>query len=158
VTSNSNDAFNVFIFAADNSSPEWNLKGYRTEGGSTGFLLSTSYDPDRVSSGHGSYSPSNLLFALHSHPDDPQAVGPSGSITKIPHTSDKYDIDGDMLSMYNRQIKSPTAKHYIYHEGTKKLIYYDWYTAIDKKMQNDRGRSKGVVNSGVQMRKKILGY
>jgi RHS repeat-associated protein len=156
-TSNSSDAFGVFKFAADNSSPEWSLKGYETEGG-RGFLLSTSYDPDQVTSGNGSYDPAKLIFALHSHPDGTDNIGPSGSITKVPLTTDKYDINGDIKSMYNRQLKSPNSRHYIYHEGTKKLIYYDWYTAINKRTQNERGRSKGVVNSGSQMRKKILGY
>jgi RHS repeat-associated protein len=159
-TSNANDAFNVFKFAADNSSPEWNLKGYNTEGGGSGFLLSTSFDDESVSSGNGSYDPSNLVFALHSHPDGTDNLGPSGFLSKTTDskTYEPSNLGGDLYSMIQRFNINPNTKHYIYHEGTKKLIYYNLITAVNQADQNKRGISKGVVNSGSQMRKKILGY
>ncbi|MDR2651090.1 MAG: hypothetical protein LBC68_02070 [Prevotellaceae bacterium] len=100
-TSNSFDAFGVFKFAADNSNPEWSLKGYGTEGRSTGFLLSTSYDKESVSSGNGNYDPFNMLFSLHSHPADSDNLGPSGSLTRAPGSNSYYpgNLGGDLYTM-----------------------------------------------------------
>ena len=158
-TSNSSDAFKVFKFAADNSTPEWNLKGFGSKGGSTGFLLSTSYDPESVSSGNGSYNPSELLFDLHSHPPGSDNIGPSGGLSKAPY-SDSYspsNLGGDLYTMILDFQKNYNTKHYIYHEGTKKLIYYDLFTAVNKKTQNERGRVMGIMNSASQMRRIITG-
>ncbi len=158
-TSNSADAFGVFKFAADNSTPEWSLKGYDTEGGGTGFLLSTSYDPERVSSGDGSYDSSNLLFSLHSHPAGKDNLGPSGSLTKAPNSDNYYpgNMGGDLYNMIGNFNKNPNTKHYIYHTGTNSLIYYDHLTSVNKRTQNERGRSMGVMNSASQMRRKVIG-
>ncbi len=160
-TSSSTDAFNVFKFAADNSNVEWSLKGYGTEGGGTGFLLLTSYDEEKVTSGNGSYDPSNLLFSLHSHPAGKDNLGPSGYVTNPPKSSNYYPYtgeDNDCYTMINNLNLNPKSKHYIYHKGVKSLIYYDNITASNKKTQNEQGLSKGVMNSASQMRRKILGY
>jgi hypothetical protein len=159
-TSNSTDAFNVFKFAADNSSPEWKLRGYNTEDG-MGFSLSTSYDPEGViTSGDGSYKPSEKVFSLHSHPDDPKTIGPSGFLGMDP-LSGKYNPGnegGDLYTMIADLIINPITRHYIYHEGTKKLIYYDHLNSVNEPVQNKRGKSIGVVNTAAQMRKKIIGH
>lgn len=47
---------------------------------------------------------------------------------------------------------NPKTRHYIYHEGDQKLIYYDYNTASNKKDQNQRGISLGTVNSATLMR------
>ena len=154
---NAEDAFNLFKFLSDNSTSEWSLKGYRTDKG-VAFLLSSSYKSDSVRSENGTYDPANLIFSLHSHPDGTDNIGPSGWITAAPKSSSAESNPGhsDLRTMMSNHEESPNSKHYIYHKGTKKLIYYDINTALNKKTQNERGRSIGIMSTGAQMRNAII--
>jgi len=156
-TSNSKDAFNLFKFSADNSKPEWSLKGYNQEKNNDGYLLTRgSDDGESVSSGDGSYNPNNLIFSLHSHPIGNDNLGPSGLIRKLGNDYNSDNQSGDCRSMLIRLNNNPNSKHYIYHEGDQKLIYYNYNTAADKPIQNNRGISIGTVRSATLLRTIIL--
>jgi len=160
-TSNSKDAFNLFKFSADNSKPEWSLKGYNQEKNNDGYLLTRgSDDGESVSSGDGSYNPNNLIFSLHSHPSGNDNLGPSGLISKVGADYYSDNQSGDCRSMLIRLNNNPNTKSYIYHEGDHKLIYYNYNTAnntaANKQTQNSRGVSIGTVKSATLMRTIIL--
>jgi len=160
-TSNSKDAFNLFKFSADNSKPEWSLKGYNQEKNNDGYLLTRgSDDGESVSSGDGSYNPNHLIFSLHSHPIGNDNLGPSGWISKLKvgntYNYDSDNLGGDCRSLLIRLNNNPNTKNYIYHEGDQKLIYYDNNTAANKQTQNSRGVSIGTVKSATLMRTIIL--
>jgi len=156
-TSNSKDAFNLFKFSADNSKPEWSLKGYNQEKNNDGYLLTRgSDDGESVSSGDGSYNPNHLIFSLHSHPIGNDNLGPSGLIRKLGNDYNSDNQSGDCRSMLIRLNNNTNSKHYIYHEGDQKLIYYNYNTAADKPIQNNRGISIGTVRSATLLRTIIL--
>jgi hypothetical protein len=48
------------------------------------------------------------------------------------------------------------TRHFIYHTGTKQLIFYNYFTVVNNNTQNTRGVSMGVVNSSILMRTMIL--
>jgi RHS repeat-associated protein len=157
-TTNSNDAFNLFKFSVDNSVPEWSLKGYKQEKNSNGYLLTRgSDDGNSVSAGDGNYNPKNLIFNLHSHPPGDDNLGPSGWILKngITYTADNSDAS-DSRSMLIRLNININTKHYIYHEGSQKLIYYDPNTVANKRTQNSRGVILETVKSATLLRTNIL--
>ena len=156
-TSNSKDAFNLFKFSADNSKPEWSLKGYNQEKNNDGYLLTRgSDDGESVSSRDGSYNPNHLIFSLHSHPIGNDNLGPSGLISKVGADYYSDNQSGDCRSMLIRLNNNPNTKSYIYHEGDQKLIYYNYNTAADKPIQNNRGISIGTVRSATLLRTIIL--
>jgi len=156
-TSNSKDAFNLFKFSADNSKPEWSLKGYNQEKNNDGYLLTRgSDDGESVSSGDGSYNPNHLIFSLHSHPIGNDNLGPSGLINKVGADYYSDNQSGDCRSMLIRLNNNPNTKSYIYHEGDQKLIYYNYNTAANKPIQNNRGISIGTVRSATLLRTIIL--
>ena len=156
-TSNSKDAFNLFKFSADNSKPEWSLKGYNQEKNNDGYLLTRgSDDGESVSSGDGSYNPNHLIFSLHSHPIGNDNLGPSGLINKVGADYYSDNQSSDCRSMLIRLNNNPNTKSYIYHEGDQKLIYYNYNTAANKPIQNNRGISIGTVRSATLLRTIIL--
>ncbi len=65
--SNSNDAFNVFKFAADNSNVEWGLVGYGNNGGNQ-YALYTDQDSENLTMPHYALDIDNIQSFLHSHP------------------------------------------------------------------------------------------
>ncbi len=64
---NYNDAFNVFKFAADNSSVEWGLVGYR-DNESSQYALYTDQDRENLTMPQNALNVSNIHSFLHSHP------------------------------------------------------------------------------------------
>ena len=81
VTSNGNDARNVFYFASDNSTMEWGLQGYKSNG-TLQFVLGTSHKDWYVQttkmSQQAGFSLENLWLDAHSHPAPDGTKGGSG--------------------------------------------------------------------------------
>jgi len=93
---------------------------------------------------------------LHSHPIGNDNLGPSGLIRKLGNDYNSDNQSGDCRSMLIRLNNNTNSKHYIYHEGDQKLIYYNYNTAADKPIQNNRGISIGTVRSATLLRTIIL--
>ncbi len=159
-TTNIDDAFNLFKFAADNSTPEWSLKGYKQDKKSMGFLLTRGEDGE-VASGHGKYNKEKLAFDLHSHPPGSDNIGPSGSIVDNGVTLQSFPMGHhDAYNMMTNLKRNINTQHYIYHVGTRndtgKLIYYNLQTMTNKKTQNERGIVLTTVKTATLLRTNII--
>jgi len=141
ITTNRNEAFNVFYFMANNTNVEWGIDGYRTSGDNE-YILKTSHSggiPAHVfnSTGIDGYDEFNMIFDMHSHTGtatEPGTKGASGF-------GDYYS--GDMSYITNRYRRFQGAgmkntstwfkkddqwtvfpKHYVYHKQSKVLYHY----------------------------------
>jgi len=118
-TSSFDDAFNVFLFAADNSSVEWSLDGFNVDGENS-FVLGTQHEERVAINTHYLFSGlslENKTFDLHSHPE---TKGGSG-----------YELEGYMYGdklrqyrQYTRHGASSSLLYYIYHRDSKNLYQY----------------------------------
>lgn len=145
-TSNSNDAFNVFKFAADNTSVEWAL--YKNK---NNYTLGTKFDSDRVNSWEDFGIEKTPSLSLHSHPDvNTDAVreeismgyGPSykkGHKSLIsPSDWGKVRTDVDVNG-------KQTESKYVYFPNSKRLyhVYYNGPVLI-RNVGNDYKKLKGT--------------
>lgn len=131
-TSNPNDAFNLFKFAADNSNVEWGLTGFM-QGGKEIFSIRTSNSTEYVRTVYFQYKEINMTFTLHSHPS-------GGTNTREASGYNKYIYRGDMATIASRYNKFIDAGkkypedfpgHYIYHKESQNLYQYTpWNPSI----------------------------
>lgn len=89
-TSNSDDAFNVFKFAADNSNVEWSLSAYNSDG-ETNFLINSEFSSNQSDTGLGSYfKAQDLKFNIHSHSDKDGTTGGKQIYSRFKFICSKY--------------------------------------------------------------------
>ncbi|MDR1198834.1 MAG: hypothetical protein LBK94_07470 [Prevotellaceae bacterium] len=133
ITTNREDIFNVFKFAADNTSVEWSIDGYRTKSGNNEYFIGTSHKENSVSSSYGmeKFDELDLIVDIHSHPGDATWEGTKGASI------------GDMNNVINRYYRFEEAgmintnkwfstegrntvfpKHYLYHKHSRTLYHY----------------------------------
>ena len=141
ITTNSDDAFKFFKFAADNTKVEWSLVGVKTNSGNI-FKLRTDFDTESV--GNNAKNNKSMLFHLHSHPwgSNPSGTKASGNYKEYQEIAPGKKViilDSDIWTLnniYNDYQKahpnygsSRYPKAYIYYPGDKKqksqLYQYD---------------------------------
>ncbi|AZI41162.1 DUF6443 domain-containing protein [Epilithonimonas vandammei] len=123
-TTNSNDAANVYMFAAKNSNVEWGLNAFQV-GNKTSYTLFTGHIADLTPSNFQNQSMSKLLFEIHSHKN---VNGPS-PINGM--TNGDYGISrqGDNYYYYRTGGKTTYPGHYLYYapnEGKSVFWKYHW--------------------------------
>lgn len=106
-TESKKDAFTLFQFAAENSTSEWQIDGYK-EGGTSKFVIATSHaDGHEVNTDKRfGYSLKTQVFSMHSHPKTNEygSNGDQGVFTR------KYNkLNNGILN------KIMSAKHYVYN-------------------------------------------
>lgn len=143
VTSNGDDAFKFFTFAAKHTKVEWRLVGMKN-GSGVKFKLSTDFNSSSVSNDMNDAK--NMLFHLHSHPWNTNfgETKASGNYKEYNQVSSgksisNYYTDGDVWTLnniYNAYRKANPNKRfesypraYIYYSGDKgqksQLYEYD---------------------------------
>ena len=143
VTSNGDDAFKFFTFAAKHTKVEWRLVGMKN-GSGVKFKLSTDFNSSSVSNDMNDAK--NMLFHLHSHPWNTNfgETKASGNYKEYNQVSSgksisNYYTDGDVWTLnniYNAYKKANPNKRfesypraYIYYSGDKgqksQLYEYD---------------------------------
>ena len=145
ITSNSNDAFNVFKFAADNSKVEWSLSGFK-DSKSTQYYLNTEYVNTQASTGLGSvFEAKDMLFNVHSHSRGNSTKGGSGYMYN-PHTKtyDSYYTGTDASVVTDLHLQGYNPNMYVYHRYTQGLFQYT--------PQTPRARSWSNINSVQKLR------
>ena len=134
---NSNDAFKLFKFVADNSDVEWSLKGFSNHNVDS-YQLSTSNNQNSVKVTLSNDEISTLKFDLHSHPRSngkENASGyDSGSNRNRVFYSNYYDGDrSGLISILGKyqHLKGDVnmPRFYIYNARTHNLFQYDWENA-----------------------------
>lgn len=137
-TANSNDAFNLFSFVADNSNVEWGLAGFKN-GKKTNYVLNTDHDEMRVSYNRKGNKENNLKFHIHSHSGDDKA-------SKVASGYELYNSGlsygpSDAEFMKNRFNEAKNAnrgwpadypKLFFYHKNSNTLYHYNHKTASQK--------------------------
>lgn len=150
-TQNSEDAFNIFTFAANNSSVEWGLNKYRnTSGdGSDWFFMGTyhlsdlSPTPESLFNGFGKLT--TRLFNVHSQPGINKNDNDWGDGVRVTPYNQMYPgAAGDWVNVRNS--RSTSAAFYIYYPNLKGLYQYT-PTQPRKKVTNVKsGGSLEVIN------------
>lgn len=121
VTSNLDDALDVFKFSSDNSKVEFGVQGFQLDNGDYSYVVGTSRSDNYALNAYnlglsGGYTVDNIQFDLHSHT---RTAGASGYTTGKP-TGDRkrqfghYNQNGGKLSLH----------YYIYHTPTNGLYRY----------------------------------
>jgi RHS repeat-associated protein len=128
-TNDSEDALNLFKFAADNTTVEWAVSGFETKDGNS-YLVRTSHSDENVSPTDGENSPLDMTFNIHSHPGKNAFYLPSGSFdTKF------NEAHGGDMAVFVKRVNAFAAKgktypnYYIYHPETRSYYYYDHQVA-----------------------------
>ena len=142
-TSNADDAFKFFKFAADQTKVEWILTGIKTNSG-VSFKLNTDFDVESATSDASNYK--SMFFHLHNHPWGTNVSGTkaSGSYREYQKISSGQKVSGHynkgdiwmLNNIYNAYKEanpnlefSKYPKAYIYYAGDKKqesqLYQYD---------------------------------
>jgi RHS repeat-associated protein len=129
MTSSSTDAFNFFKFAADNSTSEWSLGGYKNSAGSTDYVLNTNFDKREVKLNTMGKDRVDMTFHIHSHPHG----GAEASGYDLYFNNLKLDAtDATFMSAQfnrakeaNKQWPSGYPQLFIYHIGTGGLYNYN---------------------------------
>ncbi|MDR0542939.1 MAG: hypothetical protein LBH19_12125 [Dysgonamonadaceae bacterium] len=157
ITTNKTDAFNVFKFAADNSNVEWSLSGFKDECKAK-FYINTQHSPAEANTGesNGIFEAKNMLFNVHSHPDENGTKGGSG-----------YDFQPDIktgktyLKGYNKyggsdgivaanlfNATNRVIPLYVYHRYSQGLYKYDPWHSVTKSWLNIKSgtRLKNIIN------------
>ena len=142
-TSNSDDAFEFFKFAADHTKVEWSLIGLQ-KNNSVEFKLHSDFNTSSVSLDTKDYK--DQVFQLHNHPrgSNPNNTKASGDYdaykqTKSNQAVQSYYAEGDLWTLNNvynaykqnhpKAMLSEYPKAYIYYSGDNKqqpqLYQYD---------------------------------
>ncbi|UII76006.1 hypothetical protein LV716_17335 [Flagellimonas sp. HMM57] len=125
VTQNMADAFDVFKFAADNSSVEWGLQSYKLDNGANSYIVGTSKSESYAFNGYhlglsGGYAVENLLFDVHSHVGNGTASG---------YRDNSFPFTGDKERQFNHKTELdkkglPLPLYYIYNNKSNELYRY----------------------------------
>ena len=142
-TSNADDAFKFFKFAADHTKVEWILTGIKTNSG-VSFKLNTDFDAESATNDASNYK--SMFFHLHNHPWGTNVSGTkaSGSYSEYQKISSGQKVSGHyskgdiwmLNNIYNAYKEanpnlefSKYPKAFIYYSGDKKqrsqLYQYD---------------------------------
>jgi RHS repeat-associated protein len=121
ISENSDDAFAVFLFAANNTGVEWQLDGYSNEG-TNQFVIATQNSPDAAVTTDGGwlgFNLSNQTFSLHSHPKGTYTAASSGD--QGVYSRKYWDLNnGKTGPLY-------PAPHYIFNTDAQKLHQFDYW-------------------------------
>ena len=125
ITQNMKDAFDVFKFAADNSSVEWGLQSFKLDNGAQAHVVLTSRMESSAGNAYhlglsGGYEVENLIFDVHSHPNQAGASG---------YGSNSFPFTGDKKRQYEHKKELdkkglPLPLYYIYHKPSGNLNKY----------------------------------
>lgn len=147
-TSNSDDAFEFFKFAADHTKVEWSLIGLQ-KNNSVEFKLHSDFNTSSVSLDTKDYK--DQVFQLHNHPSgsNPNNTKASGDYdaykqTKPNQAVQSYYAEGDLWTLNNvyNAYKQNHPKAMI-SEYPKAYIYYSGYNKQQPQLyQYDLGRSR----------------
>jgi hypothetical protein len=143
ITGGQKDAFNVFVFASDNSEAEWGLSGFTSKKG-TSFVVSTSHDNGEVYAatsikGLDFNTVENMQFKIHSHPNN-------YNFASVPDMINVKDIAWKYYDSKTNSYSAPIPSHYIYHPNSKSMIEYTpWNNNIPR----------GKIQTGVGLRRTI---
>ncbi len=107
-TTSKDDASNVFLFAVNNSSAEWNLNGF-SKAGSNEYLLSTNGATNSgVDATDLGFKLENMIFDLHSHPTTPGASGYLGRERVLDNTDRTFFLKRE-AQFKNANRKTPNC-------------------------------------------------
>ncbi len=119
ISENSDDAFAVFLFAANNTGVEWQLDGYSNEG-TNQLVIVTQNSPDAAVTTDGGwlgFNLSNQIFSLHSHPKGTYTAASPGD--QDVYARKYWDLNnGKAGPLY-------PAPHYIFNTDAQKLHQFD---------------------------------
>lgn len=120
-TKNFSDASKVFWFGVENSNVEWSFIGAEGHNYSVGNFGMSHKAPNFNTLGINKF---NVIFGIHSHPDDGQYIGASG------YYGDTYSLGvTDRANITHRYYEFKDARkklfdHYVYEKGNKVLFKY----------------------------------
>ena len=138
--SGSEEAGDVFLFAANNTNVEWGLDGYQGENGRQ-YVIRTSKIDNTVAQRNNSkegLTMANQFFSIHSHPSINGTKGGSG-YQKREWGGDREIIINEYYKATEQGIQLPA--HYVYHKYSKTIYQYTpWASNIFiKKVTNNKG-------------------
>ena len=143
-TSNAQDAFNVFTFAAKNSNVEWGLAGFKDNGGWS-FTVTTSHKERSVSFDFIEQNSDSFKFMIHSHKNNnfpSRSIGQPGD----------YAVDASIRYHYKTDHKSFLL--YAPNKGSMNLWNYKGRYDNNFKVRTS-GTNTGTVTQGSLSLKKL---
>lgn len=143
-TTNAQDAFNVFSFAAKNSSVEWGMAGFK-EGNNWSFTVTTSHKASSVSFDFIEQNKDSFKFMIHSHKN---RNSPSPSIGQ----PGDYAVDASIRYHYKTDHKSFLL--YAPNKGSMNLWKYQGKYNKDFKVDATR-TNLGTITQGSLSLKKL---
>ena len=153
------DAFNVFMFVADNSNVEWALSGLRN-GGKMDYILNTINEKTAVNRDYLGKNRLNMVFDVHSHvtTNDASYVASGYGLYSAGLTEGGSDADfmDSLFQSFKEAQKRWTSEYprlYFYHTNSNGLYHYNHQT--DSEYVGKVGNSKGLIDFVTKHRIKL---
>lgn len=122
ISTNKEQSFEVFLFAANNSDVEWSISGFG-KGKANEYLVGTLHRKNlsQITMNDKGYNEFNMIFSIHSHPSITGTRGGSNLYGQgdIPNMIERHDrfVEKGINPIY-------VPKEYVYHKYGKALYNY----------------------------------